>query len=159
MEIYFCYQIRIHLQLATQKPFRESLKGTSFLNKNSNSIGVKMVSFLMFRNILRKKLVLESLYIWRLSSKVTPVLLFSSEFCRFFKDIYLVENLRMVTSDRGSFSKSVQGHSKSISARDCRVLTPSLPPCLSLYIFDHPPPPRYVGLGQNSPLPLQFLYW
>ena len=61
----------------------------------------------MFHNILRKKLVLESLYIWRLSSKVTPVLLFSSEFCRFFKDVYLLENLRMVTSDRGSFSKSV----------------------------------------------------
>ena len=33
IEIYFCYYIRINLQLATQKPFRESLQGTSFFKE------------------------------------------------------------------------------------------------------------------------------
>ena len=164
MEIYFCYQIRINLQLAIQKPFRESLQGTSFLKENSNSIvGIlqKRCS-LMVCKILRKKLALESLYIWRLSSKVTPALLFLSEFCRFFKDTYIVENLRTITSDRGSFSRSVWGNSKSTFAQDSRVLTCPPPPCFRLYIFEHPSPPpptaRYIRLGQNSPSLLQFLY-
>ena len=79
----------------------------------------------MFCNILRKKLVLESLYIWRLSSKVTPALLFSSEFCWFFKDTYLVENLRTVTSDRGSFSRIVWRHSWGTSSQDSKFWPPS----------------------------------
>ena len=96
----------------------------------------------MFRKILRKKLVLESLYIWRLSSKVNPVLLFSSEFCRFFKDTYLVENLRTVTSDRGYFSRSVWGNSrKYIPSRFPSFDLPSTPlfslPCA----FSSTPPP------------------
>ena len=95
----------------------------------------------MFRKILRKKLVLESLYIWRLSSKVTPVLLFSSEFCRFFKDTYLVENLRTVTSDRGYFSRSVWGNSKKyIRSRFPSFDSPSTP-LFSLVRFRAPLPP------------------
>ena len=96
----------------------------------------------MFRKILRKKLVLESLYIWRLSSKVTPVLLFSSFlFCRFFKDTYLVENLRTVTSDRGHFSRSVWGNSKKyIRSRFPSFDSPSTP-LFSLVRFRAPLPP------------------
>ena len=161
MEMY--YQIRINLQLAIQKPFRESLQGTRFLKENSDSIvGIlqKRCS-LMVCKILRKKLALESLYICRLSSKVTPALLFLSEFCRVFKDTYLVENLRTVTSDRGSFSRSVWGNSKSTFAQDSRVLTCPPPPCFRLYVFEHPSPPsnrKVIRFGQNSPSLLQFLY-
>ena len=102
----------------------------------------------MSRKILRKKLVLESLYIWRPSSKVTPVLLFSSEFCRFFEDTYLAEKLRTVTSDRGYFSEVFGEIQKSMFAQDSRVLARPPPPCFPLYVFDHPPPTaRYVRLG------------
>ena len=94
----------------------------------------------MFHKILRKKLVLESLYIWRLSSKVTPVLLFSSEFCRFFKDTYLVENLRTVTFDHGYFSRSVWRNSKKyIGSRILSFDSPSTP-LFSLVRFQAPPP-------------------
>ena len=114
----------------------------------------------MFRKILRKKLVLESLYIWRLSSKVTPVLLFSSEFCRFFKDTYLVENLRTVTSDRGYFSRSVWGNSKKyIRSRFPSFDSPSTP-LFSLVRFRAPLPPLQPQgtfvLARTHPLSLNF---
>ena len=33
-----------------------------------------------------------------------------------------------------------------------------LPPCSSLFVFEHlPPPPKYVHFGYNSPSPSQFL--
>ena len=98
----------------------------------------------MFRKILRKKLVLESLYIWRLSSKVTPVLLFSSEFCRFFKDTYLVENLRTVTSDRGYFSRSVWGNSKKYVRSGFPSFDLPSTPLFSLVRFRAPPSNRKV---------------
>ena len=90
----------------------------------------------MFRKILRKKSVLESLYIWRLSSKVTPPLLVSGELCRFFKDTYLVENLRAVTFDRGSFLEVFGGIEKAYSLK-----IPEIPPLFALaplYLFEHP---------------------
>ena len=34
----------------------------------------------------------------------------------------------------------IREHSKSTFAQDSRVLTPALPPCLSLFVFDTPPP-------------------
>ena len=118
----------------------------------------------MFRKILRKKLVLESLYIWRLSSKVTPVLSFSSFlFCRFFKDTYLVENLRTVTSDRGYFSRSVWGNPKKyIRSRFPSFDWPSTP-LFSLVRFRAPLPPlpplqpqgTFV-LARTHPLSLNF---
>ena len=92
----------------------------------------------MFRKILRKKPVLESLYIWRLSSKVTPALLFSSEFCRFFKDTYLVENLRTVTSDHGYFSRSVWGNSKKYIRSRFRSFDSPSTPLFSLVRFRAP---------------------
>ena len=92
----------------------------------------------MFRKILWEKLVLESLYIWRLSSKVTPVLLFSSEFCRFFKDTYLVENLRTVTSDHGYFSRSVWGNSKKYIRSRFRSFDSPSAPLFSLVRFRAP---------------------
>ena len=90
----------------------------------------------MFRKILRKKFVLESLYIWRLSSKVTPPLLLSGEFCRFFKDTYLVGNLRTVTFDRGSFLEVFGGILKA-----CSLKIPEIPPLfvlVPLYVLEHP---------------------
>ena len=95
----------------------------------------------MFRKVLRKKLVAESLYICRRSSKVTPVLLFSSEFCRFFKDTYHVENLRTVTSEREYFSRSVWGNSKKyVRSRFPSFDSPSTP-LFSLVRFRAPLPP------------------
>ena len=91
----------------------------------------------MFRKILRKKSVLESIYIWRRSSKVTPPLLLSGELCRFFKDTYLVENLRTVTFDRGSFLEVFGGIQKAYSLK-----IPEIPPLfalLPLYVFEHLP--------------------
>ena len=108
----------------------------------------------MFRKILRKKLVLESLYIWRLSSKVTPVLLFSSEFCRFFEDTYLVENLRTVTSDRGYFSRSVWGNSKKYGRSGFLSFDLPSTPLFSLVRFRAPPSNRKVR--SSHPLSLNF---
>ena len=98
----------------------------------------------MFRKVLRKKLVLESLYICRRSSKVTPVLLFSSEFCRFFKDTYLVENLRTVTSDHGYFSRSVWGNSKKYVRSGFPSFDLPSTPLFSLVRFRAPPSNRKV---------------
>ena len=88
-------------------------------------------------------------------------MLFSSEFYRFFKDIYLVENLRMVTSDRGFFSRSVWGHSKSTLAQDYRVLTPAPPSLFVLVCFQAtlPSPLQPQGtlvLARTHPLSLYF---
>ena len=80
--------------------------------------------------------MLESLYIWRLSSKVTPPLLLSGELCRFFKDTYLVENLRTVTFDHGSFLEVFGGIEKAYSLK-----IPEIPPLFALvplYVFEHP---------------------
>ena len=95
----------------------------------------------MFRKILRKKSVLESLYIWRLSSKVTPPLLLLGELCRFFKNTYLVENLRSVTSDRGFFLEVFGGIQKAHSLKIPEFWPHSLPPPLfalvPLYVLEH----------------------
>ena len=60
----------------------------------------------MFGEILRKKPVMECLYFWRLPQKATAELLLSCFFSRFFKDTYLVEQLRTITSDGGSSSRN-----------------------------------------------------
>ena len=90
----------------------------------------------MFRKILRKKSVLESLYIWRLSSKVAPPLLLSGELCRFFKDTYLVENLRTVTFDRGSSLEVFRSIEKAYSLKISEI--PPLFALVPLYLFEHP---------------------
>ena len=53
---------------------------------------------------------------------MTPVQVFSCEFCEFFKGTYLVEYLRTAASDRGFFSRTVSKPSKknlrSLNASD-----------------------------------------
>ena len=95
----------------------------------------------MFDKILRKKTVLESLYILRLSSKATLAMLFSSEFYRFFR--------------------SVWGHSKSMRAQDSRFLTPAPPLLFVLVCFQAtlPSPFQPQGtfvLARTHPLSLYF---
>ena len=50
-----------------------------------------------------------------------------------------------------------RGHSKNTFAQDPRVLTPLLPPCSPLFLFEHSPLPPAVLAGTH-PLPLNFFY-
>ena len=58
----------------------------------------------MFRKTLRKKVF--SLFLETFLKSDSSTVIFLGVFFRFLKDIYLVEHLRTVTSDRGSFSWS-----------------------------------------------------